>query len=159
MTTPAGPTPAPPASAALVAAEAAELVERDYAHAARLYADLLAEAGPAERPVFVHRLARTYRKAGRTAEALARFRELQATTQPIGVLPADLIGSSTRSVPPRRSRFSATSLLLARANCIGISFGDAGGSTNRAISTMRRCARLAGAGWGRRRVARRARPR
>jgi signal transduction histidine kinase len=86
-------TQAPPASSALVAAEAAETVDRDYSHAIRLYSVLLAAAGPNERPVFVHRLARTYRKAGRTVEALARFRQLQATSQPIGVLRADLIGS------------------------------------------------------------------
>lgn len=85
-------TAAPPATAALLAAEAAELSDRDYSTAIRLYADLLAAAGPAERPVYVHRLARTYRKAGRTAEALARYEELQASTQPIGALSADLIG-------------------------------------------------------------------
>lgn len=93
VTTTTAAIPARPSSAAFVAAEAAELVDRDYSHAIRLYSALLAAAGANERPIFVHRLARTYRKAGRAAEALARFRELQATSQPIGVLPADLIGS------------------------------------------------------------------
>ena len=100
-------TAAPSARAALVAAEAAELGDRDYSTAIRLYADLLAVAGPAERPVFVHRLARTYRKAGRTAEALARYEQLQASTQPIGALPADLIGSyevcSSAAAPLQRN--------------------------------------------------------
>src|SRR5687768_2508189 len=42
VTTTTATTDAPPASAALVAAEAAELVDRDYAHAIRLYSALLA---------------------------------------------------------------------------------------------------------------------
>lgn len=93
VTTTTAATPAPPASAALLAAEAAELVDRDYSHAIRLYSALLEAARPNDRPVFIHRLARSYRKAGRRADALARFRELQATSHLIGVLPADLIGS------------------------------------------------------------------
>jgi hypothetical protein len=82
-----------PSTAAVGPAEAAELIDGDYSTAIRLYGDLLVAAGPAQRPFFLHRVARTYRKAGLPADALARFQELKTSTYPIVGLPADLIGS------------------------------------------------------------------
>ena len=80
-------------SAALVVAETAELRDKNYVVAASLYEEALKTATTAERPRVLLRLAWTYRKAGRRNEALARFRELQRFTQPIGALPSDLIAA------------------------------------------------------------------
>ncbi len=79
----AQPPPAMPGnpSATFTAAETAELRDKDYARAARLYEEVLKRATAAEHPALLLRLARTYRKAGRRDEALGRFRELQRFTQ------------------------------------------------------------------------------
>jgi hypothetical protein len=75
-------------------AEHAEQVERDPRTAASLYRTLLQSAADADRPVLLHRLARTARTAGRNDEARGYLRELQAYRQPVaGPVPADFIAT------------------------------------------------------------------
>jgi signal transduction histidine kinase len=74
----------------LAAAEAAEL-SGDHLRAERLYRHALTAADAGTRPLVLHRVARTLRKAGRRADALVTYRELLTSTAPIGALPADLI--------------------------------------------------------------------
>ena len=76
---------------ALAEAESLELRQKDYPRAALLYKRLLATAEPDQRARLLHRLARTYRKAGRDEEAFRAFRELESSQDRIGALPADLI--------------------------------------------------------------------
>jgi signal transduction histidine kinase len=75
----------------LVTAEHAELRDRDYARAVRLYQRAVAGSAPERHATALHRLARTFRKAGRDAEALAAYEQLASSTDRIGVLPAELI--------------------------------------------------------------------
>ncbi len=85
------PAEARPAGA-LAEAESLELRDKDYPRAALLYTRLLARARSGQRALLLHRLARTYRKAGRHEEALRVFRELELLPRDrIGALPADLI--------------------------------------------------------------------
>ena len=82
--------PLPPAFAE---AESSELRHRDYPRAIRLYKRLLARAKPAERPLLLHRLARTSRKAALLDEAFRYYGQLsQASSGRIGNLPADVVG-------------------------------------------------------------------
>ena len=82
----------PVALAGLTEAESAELRQRDYARATLLYERLLATAEPDHRPLLVHRLARTYRKAGRLDDAVRGYQELRHSVEvQIGDLPADFI--------------------------------------------------------------------
>ena len=78
-------------SPALAHAEASELA-LDYAAAVPLYERLLAGATTKRHMEVVHRLARTYRKAGRHQDALRLFQQLQTAPGVVGALPASLIG-------------------------------------------------------------------
>ena len=79
------------------AAESAELRSNDYARAAGLYEGLLAHAPPAVAPTIVHRLARTYAKAGRREAALSTFERLERMGDAaVGALPASLLGAYER---------------------------------------------------------------
>jgi signal transduction histidine kinase len=80
-----------PSDRALIEAESDELRAKDYSRAIVLYDHALAVAARDRRAPILHRLARTLRKAGRDEEALARYRELAASSDRIGVVPADLI--------------------------------------------------------------------
>ena len=95
----------------LAEAEDAEIRGKDYATAARLYGAMLKTAVAGDRPGLIHRLARTYRKAGRQNEALARFRELQSYSQFIGAVPAALIATyeicSFSSIPAASDQLRA----------------------------------------------------
>ena len=75
----------------LISAEQAELRDRDYARALRLYQRAVAASTPQRHATALHRLARTFRKAGRDADALAAYEQLATSTDRIGVLPAELI--------------------------------------------------------------------
>jgi signal transduction histidine kinase/tetratricopeptide (TPR) repeat protein len=81
-----------PSSSAFTRAEILELRQKDYPGAIRVYKELLDSATPQHRPFYLHRLARSYRKAGRHDAALKAYMEL-AQLEPvrIGTLPADLI--------------------------------------------------------------------
>ncbi len=81
-------------SAGLAEAERAELREKDYQRAAQLYEALLAGAESSQRPLLLHRLARTSRKAGLRDDALRYYRELElAGADLIGALPSDLVAN------------------------------------------------------------------
>jgi signal transduction histidine kinase len=81
-------------SSAFARAEILELREKDYSGAIRIYQELLDSAPVQLRPFYLHRLARSFRKAGRTAAALQAYREFgQFKSIRIGTLPADLIAS------------------------------------------------------------------
>lgn len=75
----------------LVAGEQAEVRDRDYDRALRLYQRAVAASTPQTHATALHRLARTLRKAGRHADALAAYGQLATSTDRIGVLPAELI--------------------------------------------------------------------
>ena len=76
----------------LTEAESAELRQQDYTRAILLYERLLANAEPDDPPLLLHRLARTYRKAGQLDDAVRAYQELgQSAAGDIGALPADLI--------------------------------------------------------------------
>ena len=78
----------------LTEAESAELRQQDYTRAILLYERLLANAEPDDRPLLLHRLARTYRKAGQLDDAVRAYQELgQSAAGDIGALPADLIAT------------------------------------------------------------------
>ena len=81
-----------PSSSAFARAEILELRQKDYPGAISLYTELLGSATPRLRPFYLHRLARSYRKAGGRDAALKAYRELaQHDSVSIGTLPADLI--------------------------------------------------------------------
>jgi signal transduction histidine kinase len=85
---------AAPSSSAFTRAESLELLQKDYPGAIRIYKELLDSATPQLRPFYLHRLARSYRKAGLTDAALQAYRELaQLEPARIGTLPVDLIAS------------------------------------------------------------------
>jgi len=75
----------------LAEAEGSEIRDKDYPRAIALYRRLLATAGPADRASLIHRLARTYRKAGLTDAALRLFQDLEGSSSRIGGLPAELL--------------------------------------------------------------------
>ena len=90
------PVPAPPPTDGprlrmLAEAEARETRDKDFQRAIALYRRLLATAGPADRASLIHRLARTYRKAGLTDAALRLFQDLEVSSSRIGGLPAELL--------------------------------------------------------------------
>jgi signal transduction histidine kinase/tetratricopeptide (TPR) repeat protein len=81
-----------PSSPALARAGILELRQGDYPGAIRIYKELLDSATPELRPFYLHRLARSYRRAGRTDAALQAYRELaQLEAVRAGTLPLDLI--------------------------------------------------------------------
>lgn len=85
---------AEPSSSAFTRAEILEFRQKDYVGALRIYTELLDSATPQLRPFYLHRQARSYRKAGQTDAALRAYRELaQLAPARIGTLPADLIAS------------------------------------------------------------------
>jgi signal transduction histidine kinase len=91
---PPPPSHTAPTSPEFARAEHAEQVERDPRTAGSLYRTLLQSAADAERPVLLHRLARTARATGRNEEARGYLRELQAYRQPVaGPVPADFIAT------------------------------------------------------------------
>ena len=75
----------------LTEAESAELRQRDFPRAILLYEQLLASVEPDFRPTVLHRLARTYRKAGHLGDAERAYRELEGAGGDIGALPAELV--------------------------------------------------------------------
>lgn len=82
-------------SAALAEAEALEIGRKDYVRAVAAYRRILDTAGAGERPLALHRLARTLRKAGRLEESAAAYRDLRDLESVlIGDLPSDLIARS-----------------------------------------------------------------
>jgi signal transduction histidine kinase len=84
-----------PLPAAAAQAESVELVQRDYPRAIRLYQALVGASNAALQPLVLHRLARSYHKAGRLDEALGAYRRLENLGPArIGTLPADLIARS-----------------------------------------------------------------
>ena len=86
-------SPQQPLPPDIAEAEFSELRQRDYPRAMRLYKQLLTRAEPSQRPLLVHRLARTSRQAGSLDEALRYYGELaQASSGRIGNLPADVVG-------------------------------------------------------------------
>jgi len=108
---PGAATPDSPSSvhAEIASAETLELLQEDYGKAIRAYEALLPAASPSWRPLLLHRLARTLRKAGRLTEALRRFHELEAFPQArIGQVPADLA-----------ARFEACAILTAQGEQAG----------------------------------------
>jgi len=83
----------PPAS--FVEAESLEIEQKDYRSAILAYRNLLDSADAGIRPLMLHRLARTLRKAGRLDEAADAYRDLQRLgTVWLGGLPSDLIARS-----------------------------------------------------------------
>jgi signal transduction histidine kinase len=87
--------PEEPLPPAVAQAESVELVQRDYPRAIRLYRALVGAPNPALQPFVLHRLARSYHKAGRLDEALDAYRRLENLGPArIGALPADLIARS-----------------------------------------------------------------
>jgi signal transduction histidine kinase len=76
----------------LAQAESLEVERKDYARAIGAYRRLLDSAGAGLRPIVLHRLARTLRKAGRLEEAATVYGDLQRLDAVwIGGLPSDLI--------------------------------------------------------------------
>ena len=87
--------PPKPLPASIAPIEIVELVEKDYLRASRLYKDLLHSSDAESRPLILHRLARTYRKAGRLNDAVRTFRELEhSASTGTGQLPLDLVAGS-----------------------------------------------------------------
>jgi signal transduction histidine kinase len=81
----------PPLPATVAAAERVEFTG-DYAGAVERYQRLLRDATRAMRPALLLRLARTFQKAGRSEDAMARYRELALLNgDTVGSLPADLV--------------------------------------------------------------------
>jgi signal transduction histidine kinase len=75
--------------------EDVELVQKDYTRAIHLYQGLLDSSGPELRPLILHRLARTFRKAGRLDDAARTYREMERSAPThIGQLPSDLVARS-----------------------------------------------------------------
>ena len=82
---------APNANESLADAEALEF-RKDYQRAIDAYQRMLASTTQAEpRAVVLHRLARTYRKAGREEDALRAFGDLAPLSVRVGSVPAELI--------------------------------------------------------------------
>jgi pentatricopeptide repeat protein len=76
-------------------AESLELGQKDYPHAIRLYQRLLDSSDAELQPFVLHRLARSYRKAGRLDDAVRTYRKMERSGPTyIGELPSDLIARS-----------------------------------------------------------------
>ena len=89
---PAASSPVRPRLASWAEAELAELREKNYDKAIRLYRRFLGSAKRFERVILLHRVARSLRKAGRQPEALRAFRVLmKEPSTPVGLLPSDLL--------------------------------------------------------------------
>lgn len=81
-----------PLAPSLAQAESVELGQKDYSRAVRLYEKLLDSSDAHSRPFVLHRLARSYRKAGRLDDSLRTYERLEHVGPTyIGTLPADLI--------------------------------------------------------------------
>ena len=78
---PAASSPSGPRRASWAQAERAELREKNYENAIRLYRGLLGSAKRSERVILLHRIARSLRKAGRQQEALGAFQALKKGAQ------------------------------------------------------------------------------
>jgi len=94
-TTTATVNPREPLPPSVVQAESVELGQKDYPRAIRLY-QRLADSSDAElQPFVLHRLARSYRKAGRLDAAVRAYQKLEHFGSTcIGKLPLDLIARS-----------------------------------------------------------------
>ena len=89
---PAASSPSGPRRASWAQAELAELREKNYENAIRLYRGFLGSAKRSERVILLHRIARSLRKAGRQQEALGAFQTLKKEpSTPVGLLPSDLL--------------------------------------------------------------------
>ena len=89
---PAVSSPVGPRRASWAQAERAELREKNYEKAIRLYRRFLGSAKGPERVILLHRVARSLGKAGRKQEALRAFRGLmKEPSTPVGLLPSDLL--------------------------------------------------------------------
>ena len=85
-------SPVGPRPAFWAQAELAELREKNYEKAIRLYRGFLGSAGRSERVILLHRIARSFRKAGRHQEALGAFQTLKKEPSTlVGLLPSDLL--------------------------------------------------------------------
>jgi len=92
---PAQTAPSRPPPAGLAEAESLEIARKDYPGAIRAYRNLLDSAVVGSRPLILHRLARTLRKAGRLEEAAGAYRDLRRLAAAwIGGLPSDLIAQA-----------------------------------------------------------------
>jgi tetratricopeptide (TPR) repeat protein len=129
--------PTVPRSPRLAEAEVLELQRKDYDRAAAAYERLLVGAPAGQQALYVHRLARTHRKAGRSDEATRLLRRLERLEDPVAGVPADLIAryeiaAALSSVGQRTELATAAHALSA------ISSRAAGRWTSRATSTTRR---------------------
>ena len=88
-------TPQEPLPASFVQAESLELGQKNYSLAIGSYQSLLDSADATLQPFLLHRLARSYRKAGRLDDAVRVYQKL-ANENPanIGELPSDLLARS-----------------------------------------------------------------
>jgi len=94
-TTPALITSQEPLPPSVARAESLELGQKDYPRAIRLYQRLLDSSDAELQPLILHRLARSYRKAGRLDDAVRTYRKLERSGPTyIGELPSDLIARS-----------------------------------------------------------------
>ncbi len=100
---------AEPLSAALAAAELAEVRARDNERAIALYRVAIGTLPADARAPGLLRLARTLRKAGREPEAIAIYRSLKASTERMGVLPVDLVARHELCVLVTAGRSSSRS--------------------------------------------------
>jgi signal transduction histidine kinase len=78
-------------STRLGAAEMLEVREKDYTAAIAAYQRLLTVSRPGDRAELLHRLARTYRRAGRDTDAAHIYADMIGSTDRIGRLPAELV--------------------------------------------------------------------
>jgi signal transduction histidine kinase len=84
---------------AIVQAENIEIRDKDYARAIGAYRRLLPGAGASDRVELLHRMARTYRKAGRDVEATRTLEAMASSSEPVGHVPADLIAAFELETP------------------------------------------------------------
>lgn len=92
---PAPITPQEPLPPSVARAESLEVRQKDYPRAIRLYQRLLDSSDAERQPFVLHRLARSYRKAGRLDDAVRAYRKLERSGPTyIAELPSDLIARS-----------------------------------------------------------------
>ena len=84
---------------AVAEAELLEIRDRNFTQAIRAYEQLRSQVPPADRAEVLLRLARTYRKAGREADARVVFSAMTSTSDVVGALPADLIAKYETQSP------------------------------------------------------------
>jgi signal transduction histidine kinase len=107
-TTPAPATLQNPLPPSFTQAEFVELGQKDFPRAIRLYRKLLDSSDAHLRPFMLHRLARTYRKAGRLTDAVQTYQQLEhLDPTPLGRLPSDLVARSELCVLAAEGRDSA----------------------------------------------------